>query len=120
MRAVEQHHRMDKKVKKDKTEKKRYSSKSSARSSEADSSDTSSDDDTVILVTCKYCKKYSKKQHPSHITPDTCMWNKKVKKFRFNRVCRKMKLKFIDGREFVADKDDQWPKHKPKEEKKDD
>jgi hypothetical protein len=31
-----------------------------------------------------------------------------------------MKLRFIDGREFVADKEDQWPKHKPKEEKKDD
>ena len=113
------HRRLEKKQKRDKKEKKYASSRSSAGSSEASSDiDTSSDDDTVVPVTCKYCQKYSRKQHPSHITPDTCMWNKKVKKFRFNSVCRKMKLKFIDGREFVANKEDEWPKHKPKEERK--
>ena len=28
------------------------------------------------------------------------MWNKKVRKFRFNSVCRKMNLKFIEGSQF--------------------
>ena len=118
MRVVDQHHRQKKKEKKDKKHHSSKSSKSSARSSEASSSDTSSDDDTVVPVTCKYCKKYAKKQHPANITPDTCMWNKKVKKFRFNSVCKKMKLKFIDGREFTTGNEEQWPKHKQKEEGK--
>jgi hypothetical protein len=43
-----------------------YKSKSSAKSS-----DTSSDDESEVPMTCKYCIKYAKKQHPKHITPDT-------------------------------------------------
>jgi cytochrome c5 len=77
MRVVEQQERRDRKERKEKKEKKRTSSKRSA----AASSDTSSDD-KVLKITCKYCTKFSKSQHPTHITPDTCMWNKKVRKFR--------------------------------------
>jgi hypothetical protein len=64
-------------------------------------------------MTCKYCIKYSKTQHPTLITP------KKVRKFRFNSVCRKMSLKFIEGSEFKTGEEDTWPKHKKKEGKKD-
>ena len=39
--------------------------------------------------------------------------------FGFNSVCKKMKMKFIDGNEFAKSKEEQWPKHKQKEEKKD-
>lgn len=112
MRVVEKIHRQNKK--KDKKDK-RYS-----KSSES-SIDTSSDDDTVVPITCKYCKKYSKKQHPAKITPETCMWNKKAKKFRFSKVCKKMNLTYIEGSKFDG-KEADWPKHQPKEEgkKKDD
>ena len=115
MRVVERQHR------KDKANKKHYSSnsKSSAKSSEDSSSDTSSDEKTAIPVTCKYCKKYERKQHPKNITPETCMWNKKVKLYRFNSVCKKMNLKFINRSEFETGKEEQWPKHKQKEDKKD-
>ena len=115
MRVVERQHR------KDKANKKHYSSnsKSSAKSSEASSSDTSSDEKTAIPVTCKYCKKYERKQHPKNITPETCMWNEKVKLYRFNSVCKKMNLKFINRSEFETGKEEQWPKHKQKEDKKD-
>ena len=89
------------------------------KSSEASNSDTSSNEDMVVPVTCKYCKKYKRRQHPAKITPDTCMWNKKHKMFRFNSVCKKMKMKFIGGSEFAKGKEEQWPKHKQKEEKKD-
>jgi cytochrome c5 len=114
MRVVEQQERRDRKERKEKKEKKRTSSKRSA----AASSDTSSDDE-VLEITCKYCLKFSKSQHPTHITPDTCMWNKKVRKFRFNSVCRKMKLKFIEGGRFKTGEEDTWPKHKKMEKKED-
>ena len=122
MRVVDlEHRRMDKKQKRDKKEKKHSSSRSSARSSEASSDiDTSSNDDTVVPVTCKYCKHYKKKQHPPHVTEDTCMWNKKVRKFRYNSVCRKMKLKYINSSEFEKDNEAEWPKHKAWEGKKKD
>ena len=48
----------------------------------------------------------------SKITPEHKM-------FGFNSVCKKMKMKFIDGNEFAKSKEEQWPKHKQKEEKKD-
>jgi len=112
MRVVDQQARRDKKEMKDKKEKKHTSSK------KANDGDTSSDDD-VLPLTCKYCIRYSKSQHPTRITPDTCMWNKKVRKFRFNSVCRKMNLKFIEGSEFKMGEEDTWPKHKKKEGKKD-
>ena len=48
------------------------------------------------------------------------MWNKKVKKFRFNSVCKKMNLKYIEGKEFTTGNEEQWPKHKQKEEGKKD
>ena len=115
MRVVEQQERRDKKHKKDKKEKKRNSS---GTSSSVASSDTSSDDE-VLPMTCKYCIKYAKTQHPTRITPDTCMWNKKVRKFRFNSVCKKMSLKYIEGSEFKTGEEDTWPKHKKKEGKKD-
>jgi esterase/lipase len=116
MRVVEQQERRDRKERKEKKEKKRTSSK---KSSAAASSDTSSDDE-VLPLTCKYCIKFSKSQHPPHITPETCMWNKKVRKFRYNSVCRKMKLKFIEGGKFTTGEEDTWPKHKKLEGKKDD
>jgi hypothetical protein len=115
MRVVEQQERRDRKERKEKKEKKRTSIK---KSSAAASSDTSSDDE-VRDITCKYCIKFSKSQHPAHITPDTCMWNKKVRKFRFNSVCRKMKLKFIEGSKFTTGEEDTWPKHKKFEKKED-
>ena len=93
MRVADQQERRDKREKKDKKEKKRTSSK---KSTAANDGDTSSNDN-VLPMTCKFCIKYSKIQHPTRITPDTCMWNKKVRKFRFNSVCRKMNLKFIEG-----------------------
>ena len=115
MRVVDQQERRDKKIKKDKKEQK---STSSRKSRTADS-DTLSSEDEVLPLTCKYCIKYSKKLHPTRITPDTCMWNKKVRKFRFNSVCRKMNLKFIEGSEFKTGEEDTWPKHEKKEGKKD-
>jgi hypothetical protein len=105
MRVVEQQERRDKKDKKDKKEKKEKKRMSSKKSSAAADGDTSSDDD-VLPLTCKYCIKYSKTQHPTRITPDNCMWNKKVRKFRFNSVCRKMNLKFIEGSKFKTGKED--------------
>ena len=116
MRVVDQQERRDKKNKKNKKERK---STSSRKSKTADSDTSSSDEEVVLPLTCKYCIKYSKKQHPTRITPDTCMWNKKVKKFRFNSVCKKMNLKFIEGSEFKTGEEDTWPKHEKKEGKKD-
>ena len=46
--------------------------------------------------------------------------NKKVRKFRYNSVCKKMKLKYIAGSEFKTGEEDQWPKHKKYEGKKED
>ena len=118
LRVAERHQYKKEKKEKDK---KHYKSRSSTKSSEASSDiDTSSDDETVVPATCKYCKHYKKSQHPSHITPDTCMWNKKVKKFRYNSVCRKMRLKYISSSEFEKDKEAEWPKHKAWEGKKKD
>jgi hypothetical protein len=116
MRVVEQQERRDKKERKDKKEKKRTSSKKSSAVAESETS--SDDEDEVLPMTCKYCIKYSKTQHPTRITPDTCMWNKKVRKFRFNSVCRKMNLKFIKGSEFKTGEEDTWPKHHKKKDKK--
>ena len=115
MRVVEQQERRDKKERKKLKENKQYKSKSSAKSS-----DTSSDDESEVPMTCKYCIKYAKKQHPKHVTPDTCMYNKKVRKFRYNSVCKKMNLKYIDCKEFKTGEEDQWPKHKKWEGKKED
>ena len=117
MRVVEQQERRDRKERKEKKEKKRTSSRKS--SAVAGNETSSDDDDEVLPMTCKYCIKYSKTQHPTRITPDTCMWNKKVRKFRFNSVCRKMNLKYIEGSEFKTGEEDTWPKHKKKEGKKD-
>ena len=115
MKVVEQQERLDKKERKKLRETKQYKSKRSAKSS-----DTSSDDESEEPITCKYCIKYSNKQHPKHVTPDTCMYNKKVRKFRYNSVCKKMKLKYIAGSEFKTGEEDQWPKHKKYEGKKED
>jgi hypothetical protein len=46
------------------------------------------------------------------------MWNKKVRKFRFPSVCRKMGLKFIEGSKFKTGEEDTWPKHHKKKDKK--
>ena len=115
MRVVEQQERLDKKERKKLRETKQYKSKRSAKSS-----DTSSDEESEEPMTCKYCIKYSNKQHPKHVTPDTCMYNKKVRKFRYNSVCKKMNLKYIAGSEFKTGEEDKWPKHKKYEGKKDD
>ena len=69
MRVVEQQERRDKKERKDKKEKKHTSSKKSSAVAESDTS--SDDEDEVLPMTCKYCIKYSKTQHPTRITPDT-------------------------------------------------
>ena len=115
MRVVEQQERRDKKERKKLRENKQYKSKSIAKSS-----DTSSDEESEVPLTCKYCIKYAKKQHPKHVTPDTCMYNKKVRRFRYNSVCKKMNLKYIDYKEFKTGEEDQWPKHKKWEGKKED
>lgn len=115
MRVVEQQERLDKKERKKLRETKQYKSKRSAKSS-----DTSSDEESEEPMTCKYCIKYSNKQHPKHVTPDTCMYNKKVRKFRYNSVCKKMNLKYIAGSEFKTGEEDKWPKHKKYEGKKED
>jgi len=115
MRVVEQQERRDKKERKKLKENKQYKSKSSAKSS-----DTSSDEESEVPLTCKYSIKYAKKQHPKHVTPDTCMYNKKVRRFRYNSVCKKMNLKYIDFKEFKMGEEDQWPKHKKWEGKTED
>jgi hypothetical protein len=62
--------------------------------------------ESEVPMTCKYCIKYAKKQHPKHITPDTCMYNKKVRKFRYNSMCKKMNLKYIDYQDFKTGEED--------------
>jgi hypothetical protein len=51
------------------------------------------------------------------------MFNKKVRRFRYNSVCKsckKMNLKYIDYKDFKTGEEDQWPKHKKWEGKKED
>ena len=117
MRVVDRIHRDNKRSIK--------TTRSIATRSEASSSDTSSDDErkskkkpAEVPVTCKYCKKYGKPQHPDRFTKEQCMWNKKAVCFRYASVCKQMGLIYLKGHEFEKGNEDKWPKHKPKEDKK--
>jgi hypothetical protein len=47
-------------------------------------------------------KKYHRKK--SHrIKPDTCMWNKKYKGYRFKLICDELKVDFKPRIKFTAD-----------------
>ena len=74
----------------------------------------------VVVAMCKYCKKYGTTQHPERFLTNQCMWNKKAVCFRYSSVCKQMGLKYVKASEFEKGKEDKWPKHKAKEDKKED
>ena len=60
-------------------------------------SNTSNNNDTTNMeasaVNCKHCRKRERtKPHPVHVPVDKCMWNKVAIVYRFENVCKKMKL----------------------------
>ena len=83
------------------------SSRSSKRSSDLGSSKSSSKKErkpkkkaVEVVATCKYCKKYRKLQHLKRFSISQCMWNKKEVCFRYAIVCKQMRLKYVDRKEF--------------------
>ena len=77
------------------------------------SSDSSSAKTTATAVDCKHCTKAKRtKPHPPKVPVDQCMWNPAHIGYRFENVCKAMKLKYRAKAKFPRDKKEKWKQHK--------
>ncbi len=92
----------------------RSTTSSIASSSRASSSSDSSSAKTMAtVVECKHCTKYKRtKPHPPKVLVDKCMWNPKHVGYRFESVCKAMKLKYKKPEKFPRGRKEEWKRHK--------